>query len=111
MLLPSEVGSMRLPVGFTAVPSVRRVRCRVQTGSVSIERLETEADLAAFVSRLLDGRPARLVGAGIYAGRGSPDGQIKANVGALYVRLDGGPGTTFYVKESGAGASTVWNPK
>lgn len=34
---------------------------------------------------------------------GSPEGVVTANVGSLYTRTDGGPGTTLYVKESGAG--------
>ncbi len=35
------------------------------------------------------------------AGEGSPEGVVPADVGAIYLRLDGGPGTTLYLKESG----------
>lgn len=44
---------------------------------------------------------------GWYAGNGSPETVVTANVGSLYSRLDGGAGTTLYVKESGTG-NTGW---
>lgn len=50
------------------------------------------------------------IGAGgqkIASGTGSPEGVVTAGVGSLYVRTDGGQGTTLYVKESGAG-NTGW---
>ena len=40
-------------------------------------------------------------------GTGSPEGVVSASVGAVYSRLDGGVGTTFYVKEFGSG-NTGW---
>jgi len=40
---------------------------------------------------------------GIYSGTGAPN--IAAAVGSLYLRTDGGSGTTLYVKESGTGIS------
>jgi hypothetical protein len=43
----------------------------------------------------------------IYFGTGSPEGVVTAPVGSLYIRTDGGSGTTLYVKESGAG-NTGW---
>ena len=43
-------------------------------------------------------------------GTGSPEGAKTANVGSTYRRSDGGPGTTFYVKESGTG-NTGWVAK
>lgn len=41
----------------------------------------------------------------VNVGEGPPDGVIAAPVGSLYLRTDGGEGTTLYVKESGAGQS------
>jgi hypothetical protein len=38
-------------------------------------------------------------------GNGSPQGNVSAPVGTLYLRSDGGPNTTLYVKESGSGDS------
>lgn len=39
----------------------------------------------------------------IFSGVGSPETRIIAPVGSLYLRADGGAGTTLYVKESGTG--------
>jgi hypothetical protein len=46
----------------------------------------------------------------IFVGAGSPEGAVTAAVGCLYVRTNGGAGTTLYVKESGAG-NTGWVAK
>lgn len=45
-----------------------------------------------------------------YKGSGSPEGVVTAPVGSIYLRTDGGAGTTFYVKESGTG-NTGWVAK
>lgn len=49
-------------------------------------------------------------GAKVYAGSGSPENAIAANMGSLYLRTDGGSGTTLYAKESGTG-KTGWVAK
>lgn len=41
-------------------------------------------------------------------GTGSPQGTVAAPVGSLYLRSDGGAGTTLYVKQSGASSNTGW---
>jgi hypothetical protein len=46
----------------------------------------------------------------ISTGVGSPEGVVTSIVGGLYVRQDGGPGTTLYIKESGSG-NTGWVAK
>ena len=43
----------------------------------------------------------------IGSGNGSPEGVVTAPRGAVYTRLDGGPQTTLYMKESGVG-NTGW---
>lgn len=43
----------------------------------------------------------------ISTGTGSPEGVVTASVGCLYLRTDGGAGTTLYVKESGT-SNTGW---
>jgi hypothetical protein len=50
-----------------------------------------------------------LGGAGvkISAGAGSPETVVTAPVGSLFLRTDGGAGTTLYVKESTSG-NTGW---
>lgn len=42
-----------------------------------------------------------------YEGTGSPNGLVTAKVGSRYYRLDGGAGTSFYIKESTTG-NTGW---
>lgn len=39
---------------------------------------------------------------------GTPEGNIAAPVGHFCIRLDGGAGTTLYVKESGPDLPTGW---
>ena len=46
----------------------------------------------------------------ITAGTGSPEGAISAIVGSMFLRTDGGAGTTLYVKESGS-SNTGWVAK
>jgi hypothetical protein len=43
----------------------------------------------------------------LISGTGSPEGAVTANTGSLYLRMDGGAGTTIYVKETGTG-NTGW---
>lgn len=54
-------------------------------------------------------RVLRVIGDGIawYAGNGSPENVVTANIGSLYSRLDGGSGSTLYVKEANTDA-TGW---
>lgn len=46
----------------------------------------------------------------VYGGAGSPEGVQTAAVGSLYLRSDGGAGTSLYVKETGSG-NTGWVAK
>ena len=43
----------------------------------------------------------------ILQGEGTPETVVTANVGTVFLRTDGGAGTTLYVKESGTG-NTGW---
>lgn len=43
-------------------------------------------------------------------GSGAPEGAVSAPVGCLYLRIDGGVGSTLYVKQSGTG-NTGWAAK
>lgn len=47
------------------------------------------------------------VAALVMSGTGSPEGVVTAPVGRLYLRTDGGAGTSMYIKESGTG-NTGW---
>lgn len=46
----------------------------------------------------------------LLSGTGSPEGAVTAARGSLFMRADGGAGTSFYVKESGTG-NTGWVAK
>ncbi len=48
-----------------------------------------------------------LSGALVYSGTGTPLGVVSAPVGSIFLRTDGGVGTSLYVKESGSG-NTGW---
>lgn len=45
-----------------------------------------------------------------HTSKGDPENVIAAQVGSIYLRQDGGAGTTLYVKESGTG-NTGWVAK
>lgn len=59
------------------------------------------------LTELLRGSPGR---AFIMWGTGSPEGVVTGPVGSLFSRVDGGAGTTLYVKESGS-STTGWVAK
>lgn len=46
----------------------------------------------------------------LIAGTGTPEGVVTATVGCMFLRTDGGAGTTLYVKETGSG-NTGWVAK
>lgn len=46
-----------------------------------------------------------------FAGSGSPEGVVSANVGSTYRCIDGLAGSVFYVKETGDGTNTGWVAK
>lgn len=45
----------------------------------------------------------------LLTGAGSPESAVTAPVGSIYIRTDGGAGTTVYAKEAGSG-NTGWSP-
>ncbi len=47
----------------------------------------------------------------LITGAGSPAGVYAANRGTLFLRTDGGAGTTLYVKEADDGLKTGWAAK
>jgi hypothetical protein len=53
---------------------------------------------------------ASLTNGKILFGDGSPEAAVTAPVGTLFLRTDGGVGTTLYVKEVGVG-NTGWAAK
>ena len=49
-------------------------------------------------------------GAKIYGGYGSPEGEVVAQKGSIYLRKDGGANTSIYIKETGV-EKTGWIAK
>ncbi len=49
--------------------------------------------------------------ANIVVGTGTPEGNVGAPVGSLFLRTDGGTGTSLYVKETGTNGNTGWVAK
>jgi hypothetical protein len=45
-----------------------------------------------------------------YSGTGTPLGVVSAYPGSIFLRTDGGAGTSIYIKESDVGGSTGWVP-
>lgn len=66
------------------------------------------ASLYDFLRRVV--RAVNAVDLRVREGSGSPESVVEAPVGTLYLRTDGGTGTTLYVKETGTG-STGWTAK
>lgn len=60
--------------------------------------------------KAIDLSAAGASGLRITSGSGDPEGVVSGKVGSMYLRADGGVGSTLYVKESGAG-STGWVAK
>jgi hypothetical protein len=50
---------------------------------------------------------AKLEGS-VIEGDGSPEGAVPARIGTVFVRRDGGAGTSCYIKEADDGAATGW---
>lgn len=74
--------------------------------STAIERLEVPGNCV--ISGTIYLNVAKTLG--IFTGTGSPEGAVSASVGSVFHRTDGGAGTSYYVKESGAG-NTGWVAK
>lgn len=87
----STGGTLRLQVSTTQVQA-----------SVALVTLSTFTAHGAISVQATDAK--------LYAGTGSPEGSVTAEVGSIFLRTDGGTSTTLYVKESGS-ADTGWVAK
>ncbi|HJQ08070.1 MAG TPA: glycosyl hydrolase family 28-related protein [Candidatus Saccharimonadales bacterium] len=61
----------------------------------------THAQPVSYVNQ--DGSYEFASGVKVMSGNGSPEGSVTAPQGSMYLRANGGAGTTLYIKESGAG--------
>jgi hypothetical protein len=114
--------TLQIPPGFMAaaqnyVPTEYEVALVPLAGPINSRRVvqlvTSEGETAALNGVRVGGpatTPATIatVGARISSGNGDPNGTITGSVGDLWLRLDGGAGTTLYVKESGAATTAGW---
>lgn len=99
-------------IGFA--PASGTVAWQINTSSHMLPIADASYDVGSISNRV------RAVYAGFYRfatttqsilnGPGSPEGVVTASVGSMYLRNDGGAGTTLYIKESGTG-NTGWVAK
>ena len=92
---------------------IRYVRNSTTTGTLSLARYKTGATyewvelLSVAGGTMTGGLTFGASGPTLSWGTGSPETVVTAPVGSLYLRTDGGAGTSLYVKESGSG-NTGW---
>lgn len=87
----------------------------VSTNPISLYESMRSAATVSYIDKDNNGRVFEridqlYIGAGaatLISGPGTPEGFVTAAVGSLYLRTDGGAGTTLYVKQSGTG-NTGW---
>lgn len=73
------------------------VTSKTPVDNLTVKRINT-GTLVALSDTAIDG-------AKIFSGNTTPESNLTALVGSIYLRTDGGAGSTLYVKESGTGAS------
>lgn len=96
--------------GRTPFCTLNRIGADVASPLIGLPNLPDKAVLVAGASSR--GGTAATSGAGrILAGFGDPNNSVLGNVGDIFQRLDGAPGTTLYGKEVGNNTSTDWTPK
>lgn len=99
----SAAGDFGTTVGTTYQTFDGTGLATVVGGTTQLKTTATEVQINGF---------ARIAGGGtIRSGSGSPEAVVSAPVGSLYLRTDGGAGTTLYVKESGGSTNTGWVAK
>lgn len=93
-------------VGFSAsIDGVENASIITEGGNSVAVRNSTNTGYGAISA--LDFYPSGTFAVRWTAGAGSPEGSVTASPGAMYLRNNGGAGTTLYIKESGTG-NTGW---
>ena len=77
----------------------------------SLENGDGVIALNQMLKTLFDSMTSNGEGVGIYMGYATPESNVSAQIGSLYMRLDGGANTSLYVKESGDNTNTGWAAK
>jgi Pectate lyase superfamily protein len=98
--------------GFAQTPvcALNRIADDVTSPLVGIENLPAACVVVGGATSR--GGTTASSGAGRFiAGLGDPDTKVAGNVGDIFQRLDGTPGKTLYVKETGNSTNTGWKAK
>jgi hypothetical protein len=98
--------------GFRQMPvcSLNRIGENVTSPFVGIQNLPNESMVVGGATSR--GGTTATSGAGCFiAGCGDPNNKVIGNVGDMFQRIDGTPGATFYVKESGNNTVSGWIAK
>ena len=94
----------------TPVIALNRIAEDVTSPFVGIGRLPEESVVVGGATSR--GGTTAASGTGRFlTGLGDPNNQVTGNVGDIFQRLDGKPGATFYVKETGNSTDTDWAAK
>ncbi len=94
----------------TPVCALNRIAEDVTSPFVGIGRLPEESVVVGGATSR--GGATAGTGAGRFlTGLGDPNNKVTGNVGDIFQRLDGKPGATFYVKETGNSTNTDWVAK
>ena len=111
-LKQAEKGVVFEGPGFRQMPvcSLNRIGENVTSPFVGIKNLPNESMVIGGATS--KGGTTANSGAGcFFTGLGDPNNKVMGNVGDIFQRLDGAPGTTFYVKESGNNTVSGWTAK
>lgn len=107
-----SAGAFVVNGGALGTPSSGTVTNLTGTASININgTVGATTPAAGTFSALTDTANTFTIGSTartVVTGAGSPEGVITASIGALYMRNDGGSGTTLYSKTSGTG-NTGWS--
>lgn len=101
----AAIGNAAVPIGVGGVFAQRTFANGTNT-TVTVGASNVTVDVSAtpsFTSLTVSGVTIR-------SGTGSPESVVTAPVGSMFLRSDGGAGTTLYIKESGSG-NTGWIAK
>lgn len=109
----SSVGAQNLLVSgnVDANDPYFAIEVRVNSGSIVEAIRIKESDVLVQAANLVIGTAGKGIdmngGPKVLFGTGTPEAAVTAAIGSTFMRSDGGAGTSFYVKESGAG-NTGW---
>ena len=79
----------------------------IELSPESLASTQGASELNRMLRVLFDAIAGDTVGRRVFKGFGTPEGQVAANVGSIFMREDGAANETLYMKESGA-AATGW---